>query len=619
MDSDMDRRDFLASVPAAAFILMQATRGAAPAASGLMAAGAPGAVTKLEPFDYDGVRLLEGRWQQQYQAGRDRYFGVSDDDILHGYRAAAGLPAPGKPLGGWCRTNSNTVFGQWLSGMARMHRATGDQPIRDKAVGLLRGWAKTVGADGDCRMDTYAYDKLVCGLVDLQLYAGVGEAIPLLERVTDWADRTFSRARTLRSRSDPTAYYGSPHEWYTLSENLYRAYQLTGNSRFARFAEVWLYHDYWNKFADTALPPDAQGAHAYSHVNTFSSAAKAYEVTGDARYLRICRNAYDYIQQTQCFATGGYGPSERFVTPNGSLGKSLDARADTAETPCGTWAGFKLSQYMLRLTGEAHYGDWAERLLYNGNGAALLPEPDGSAFYYADYRVGGGKKVPFWEAWPCCSGTFIQNIAAYHDIIYYKTDGDLYVNLYVPSGVTWRRRAGGGTVRLTQQTSYPEAELSTLTLELERPTRFALNFRVPSWTRDASVSVNGTRVETRLAPGTWGTLTREWHSGDRVDIRIPLVLRMVPVDQWHPDRVAVVRGPAVLVLEGDWHEPYFHLPKDDATLASLLVPDERAGAFRVQLPNGRVVRSKFRPFYDIERYYPYFMYMDRGNMGYDLW
>ena len=185
--------------------------------------------------------------------------------------------------------------------------------------------------------------------------------------------------------------------------------------------------------------------------------------------------------------------------------------------------------------------------------------------------------------------------------------------------MTWGRRAGGGTVKLTQQTSYPEADLSTLTLELDRPTRFALNFRVPSWTRDASVSVNGTPVETRLAAGTWGTLSREWHSGDRVDIRIPLVLRMEPVDRWHPDRVAVVRGPAVMVLEGDWHEPYFHLPTDDATLASLLVPDERPGAFRVHLPNGKVVRSKFRPFYDIERYYPYFMYMDRGNMGYDLW
>jgi hypothetical protein len=272
---------------------------------------------------------------------------------------------------------------------------------------------------------------------------------------------------------------------------------------------------------------------------------------------------------------------------------------------------------MLRFTGEARYGDWAERLLYNGNGAALLPEPDGSAFYYGDYRVGGGKKVPFWEAWPCCSGTFIQNIADYHNIIYYKGNDDLYVNMYVPSELTWKR--GSGTVTVTQQTSYPEADTSTLTLDLAQPARFALNFRVPSWTRDAMVSVNGARVSGTFAPGTWGTVAREWKAGDRVDIRIPLVLRMEPVDRWHPDRIAVVRGPAVMVMEGDWHEPYFHMPKDDATLGRLLVADERPGAFQVKLPSGKKVRSKFRPFYDIERFYPYFMYFDRDNMGYDLW
>ena len=39
----------------------------------------------------------------------------SDDDILCGFRKDAGLPAPGKTLGGWCARDSSTVFGQWLS------------------------------------------------------------------------------------------------------------------------------------------------------------------------------------------------------------------------------------------------------------------------------------------------------------------------------------------------------------------------------------------------------------------------------------------------------------------------------------------------------------------------
>ena len=71
----------------------------------------------LVPFDYQGVRLRESRWQKQFQDARDFYRSIPDDDILHGYRRTAGLNAPGKPLGGWCAVNSNTVFGQWLSGM----------------------------------------------------------------------------------------------------------------------------------------------------------------------------------------------------------------------------------------------------------------------------------------------------------------------------------------------------------------------------------------------------------------------------------------------------------------------------------------------------------------------
>src|SRR5450759_3515810 len=138
MNHRMPRRDFLKAAPVAAYAVTQIAKGAT------LQAPAPSSRIKMEAFDYQGVRLRESRWQKQYQAARDFYLGVSDDDILCGYRAAAGLPAPGKPLGGWCARNSNTVFGQWLSGMSRMSRATGDTAMRDKVVRLFTEWARTV-------------------------------------------------------------------------------------------------------------------------------------------------------------------------------------------------------------------------------------------------------------------------------------------------------------------------------------------------------------------------------------------------------------------------------------------------------------------------------------------
>ena len=185
---------------------------------------------------------------------------------------------------------------------------------------------------------------------------------------------------------------GKPLEWYTLSENLFRAFETSGDERFKTFAEVWLYPAYWNKFADTSDPPDAFGVHAYSHVNTFSSAAMAYAVTGDAKYLNIIKNAYDFLQNTQCYATGGFGPVERIMPTNGNLGKALDLQMNTCETPCCSWAAFKLAKYLMQFTGESRYGDWIERLLYNGIGAALPITGNGKNFYYADYRVAGGVK-----------------------------------------------------------------------------------------------------------------------------------------------------------------------------------------------------------------------------------
>ncbi len=143
------RRDFLLAGSAAAAGIALAR------ASGAIGSEESALRLRIETFDYQGVKLHPSRWQRQYKSARDFYMGVADDDILHGWRAAAGLPAPGKSLGGWCDANSNTVFGQWLQGLSRMGHADDDTAVRDKAIALFTQWAKTVGPDGNCRMGHY--------------------------------------------------------------------------------------------------------------------------------------------------------------------------------------------------------------------------------------------------------------------------------------------------------------------------------------------------------------------------------------------------------------------------------------------------------------------------------
>ena len=148
MASEMDRRDFLASTPAAMFLAGTHDQ------SATAVADSGRSVAKIEPFDYQGVRLRPSRWQQQVAAGRDYYF-VSDR-----CRHPARLPQRGRaardhaqPLGGWCGVNSNSILGQWLSGMARLaarhrRRATcSTRPTRP----VRSSWRRTVTPDGDAR------------------------------------------------------------------------------------------------------------------------------------------------------------------------------------------------------------------------------------------------------------------------------------------------------------------------------------------------------------------------------------------------------------------------------------------------------------------------------------
>jgi len=242
-------------------------------------------------------------------------------------------------------------------------------------------------------------------------------------------------------------------------------------------------------------------------------------------------------------------------------------------------------------------------------------------------------KVYNWDTFTCCSGTYIQNMAEYYNLAYYHDANGVYVNLYVPSEVTWT--GAGGSVAIEQDTLYPEAESTVLTVRPAKPARFALRLRVPSWTTGMSVRVNGEAVNVAATPGTWAVIDRTWTAGDRVEVTIPLTLRMEAVDRQHPDRVAVMRGPVVLILEGAYHAGRFRLPDSDAALATWLVPEPWSrplailtegtesrptmSVFRVVPPDKSPVRLKFRPFYDTGEGYPYFMYFDRQTLPYRLW
>ncbi|HEV2463378.1 MAG TPA: beta-L-arabinofuranosidase domain-containing protein [Acidobacteriaceae bacterium] len=600
------RRDFVKMVAGASLApsVLRASKafGATPTETGGLAAR-----VYLEPFDYQGVRLLDSMLKSQYDRTREYYFKIPNDDILKGFRERAGLPAPGQEMGGWAQDDTSGVFGQWLSGMARMYKATGDTEMREKAAALMNGWAEAYRKDGipissrhralNGSRTHYSYDKTVCGLVDMGKYAGNKDALALLDRLVDWGSTTLTRTRNPATPEDDAA-FGSGNEWYTLSENLYRGYVLTGNSKYKTFGDLWRYDTYWDKFVDEANP-DIHDLHAYSHVNTLSSAAMSYGVTGDEKYLKTIVNAHDYFQRAQCYATGGYGPGESLVSNDGSLGRSLESVSDTFETPCGSWSIFKLTKYLLQFTGEARFGDWMERAVYNGIGAALPMALRGRTFYYSDYLLGGCQKTYYSAAWPCCSGTYIQDTVDYHDIIYFKGDRSLYVNLFVPSQVAWS--VDDKAVQVEQVTDFPASDTTTLTVRPERPVKFSLKFRVPGWTEGAWVSVNGDQQHIECRPGTWAAVNRTWNAGDRMEIHLPMKLAFAPIDRQHPHRVAAIYGPVVLVRDKETV-----LVPNTNDISKWIVSQGKGLEFHAE----NHATAGFVPFYQLRARTGYCMYFD---------
>jgi DUF1680 family protein len=499
------------------------------------------------------------------------------------------------------------TFGQYVSGLARAYAVTGSKPTQAKVQRLVKGFAETVEPTGkfyvDYRLPAYTFDKTCCGLIDAHEFAQDPNALAVLKRATDAAvphlpEKALSRAEQ-EARPHKTIAY-TWDESYTLPENFFLAYQRSGDKRYRELAERFIYHEYYDALSqnENALP----GKHAYSHVNTFSSAMQAYLVLGDEKYLRAATNGLRMVHE-QSYATGGWGPDEAFVVPGkGLLGASLDKTRSSFETPCGAYGQFKITRYLLRVTKDSRYGDSMERVLYNTVAGAKPILPDGTSFYYSDYNNDAAKKVYYKDKWPCCSGTFPQLAADYHISSYYPAKDGVYVNLFLPSRVAWMQN--GTRCSITQKTSYPTANTTQLQFEMPKSEAFTVYLRIPEWT-DAStrVSVNGKRVEGEVTPGKFFAVSRTWKNGDRVEFEIGMPLRLQPVDAQNANTVALMCGPLAMFATGNLPAKF--------TQAQLLAAAAASQSSEDWIVKGDAGKVTFRPFGAIGDE-PYRLYQNVG-------
>jgi DUF1680 family protein len=555
--------------------------GSAIGAAGARRARAVEPQAPLAELRYAQVKFEPGPVYAQARENHQLVMRLNEDSLLRPFRQRAGLPAPGADLGGWYDTYAfapGATFGQWMCALARYHAADGDEATRAKVQRLVRGFAATVDTEGkfyrDNRFPAYIYDKLAGGLIDAKRYANDDSAVLTLSRATRAAIPYLPPHAMPRNEHAQPGEDFSQHAWdesYTIPENQFFAARLTGDRIHLELARRFLYDEFFLALArgDNVLP----GKHAYSHVNGLSSAAQAYLALGQRVYFDAARQGFDFID-AQSFATGGWGPDEHFVNPgSGGLGASLVGEHKSFETPCGAYAHFKLTRYLLRITRDARYGDSMERVLYNCALGAKPIQSDGNAFYYSDYTRSASKTF-HPDRWPCCSGTLPMLAADYPISACFTDPRGIYLNLYIPGSIEWRQDSA--SCRISIATDYPYASAVAMTLQLSQPRNFALKLRIPAWASGASVAVNGKRGTAPIAPGTFASIEREWRSGDRVVLDLPLRRRLQAADAEHANIVALLSGPLVLMRILD-EEPAgsARLSRDALLEAELVSGDQR--------------------------------------------
>jgi uncharacterized protein len=517
------------------------------------------ASVRLSPFSLHDVRLLDGPFLDAQKRDLAYLLSLQPDRMLHNFRVNAGLEPKAPVYGGWeseepwvnIRCHGHTL-GHYLSAASLMYASTEDQRMKqrvDYIVGELQACQQQSRTglvcafpDGAAQLENavsgrqfvgvpwYTMHKVLAGLHDAHVHAGSSPALDVLKKLADWtAMATAPMTDDQFQRMLRTEHGG-------MNEVLADVAALTEDSKYLALAR---------RFSDQALlSPLAEsrdgldGLHANTQIPKVVGFQRLFELTSEERFATAARFFWETVVGRRSFVTGGHGDGEHFFPP-ADFAKHLDS-AKTMETCC-THNMLRLTRRLFQDHPSRGYADYYERALYNGILASQDPE-SGMMTYFQATRPGYVRlfHTPEQSFW-CCTGTGMENHAKYSDSIYFRGSDALWVNLFIPSVVTWKEMG----LTLRQTTAFPERPVTRLTATVERPVRATLNVRQPSWCSGMRIRVNGRRWNLFAAANGYVGVERQWRTGDLVEVQLPMTLRSEPLPGTD-DVLAFVYGPIVL-------------------------------------------------------------------------
>jgi uncharacterized protein len=525
------------------------------------ASRAPGAATAgPAPFPLNAVRLLDGPFLDAQQRDAAYLLSLQPDRMLHNFRANASLEPKAPVYGGWeseepwvgIRCHGHTL-GHYLSAASLMYASTGDDRMKQRVDYIVaelhacqtaaRSGLVCAFPDGAAQLENavagrpfigvpwYTMHKVFAGLRDAHLYAASLSALDVLTQLAAWTAASIAPMSGEQLERMLRTEHGG------MNEVLADVAALTGDSAYLELARRFSHQALLTPLAEGRDPLD--GLHANTQIPKAIGFQRIAALTGDERYRRAARFFWQTVVDRRSFATGGHGDNEHFFPP-ADFARHLDS-AKTMETCC-THNMLRLTRMLWQEEPSAAYFDYYERALYNGILASQDPESGMMTYFQATrpayLRLFNTPERSFW----CCTGTGMENHAKYGDSIYFKSSAALWVNLFIPSVVTWKEI--GMTLR--QTTSFPETPVTHLAVSIAGPpVRATLHVRRPAWCSRMTVRVNGRRWTAVVSAAGYVGIDREWRDGDRIEVTLPMTLRAEPLPGTD-DVIAFLYGPIVL-------------------------------------------------------------------------
>ncbi|MFC4764806.1 glycoside hydrolase family 127 protein [Dyella koreensis] len=508
-------------------------------------------VRRMQAFALNQVRLLDSDFSRAAAINQRYLHSLPVDRLAHSFRVQAGIASTAKPLGGWekpdCELRGHFSGGHYLSAAALAYATMGDQVLKQRGDELVAALAACQQPNGYLsafpesffdRLSSgqkvwapfYTIHKILAGMLDMYTHTGNAQALQVAIGVGNWT------VRWLNGFSDTEVAHILKTEYGGMNDALYELYAITGNERYREAAHRF---DQASLFEPLAAHRDElQGLHSNTQIPKVLGAARRYELTGEPRYRRISEFFLETVTENRTYATGGSSNDEFWKTGPSDLKGQLGLYS--AEC-CVAYNLLKLTRHVYAWNGDPRAFDYYERTLYNAR--LGTQDADGMKLYYYPLQPGAAKfyNSPTDSFW-CCTGSGAEEFARFNDSIYFRDGRDLYINLFIPSELDWPEQK----LRLRQETAFPREPLTRFEIKLAAPAQLALNLRIPSWiAAGARVRLNGQALDVFASPGSYLTLKREWHDGDRVELDLPMQLysEALPGDD---DQRAMLYGPLVL-------------------------------------------------------------------------